>query len=195
MNRADQNNATANITIQTISGSSKTLQSDHGHALSSTSNEGASSSQQPIQIQRQRIGAEGAFQIWTTLMFIIVTCGLFISWIPPAATGIKSILSWKNPQEKLMHMTEKEKWTNALFQMFFSINHTANAIVYWTVNKHFRQGTLNLLRKMERLLEVDEVSSIYCTDIKQFLLNFYLVHVVIIYTCIYKLYKMIDIDN
>ena len=149
-NRADQNNATANITIQTISGSSKTLQSDHGHALSSTSNEGASSSQQPPQIQRQRIGAEGAFQARTNLMLIIVTCVLFISWIPPAVIGIKSILWWKNPQEKLLHMTEKEKWTNVLFQMFFSINHTANAIVYWTVNKHFRQDTLNLLRKIER---------------------------------------------
>ena len=104
--------------------------------------------QQLQQQQQKRVTSDDKLRNRTTFMLIIVTSIMFISWIPPAVIGIGSTFWWDNPQEKLLQMTEKEKWTNVLFQMFFSINHAANAVVYGAVNKHFRHDSFNVLREM-----------------------------------------------
>ncbi|XP_072030703.1 uncharacterized protein [Amphiura filiformis] len=84
----------------------------------------------------------------TTRMLIVVTSVMFISWIPPAVLGIASTFQWESPQQRMFYISEREKWTTVLFQMFFSINHAANAIVYCAINKHFRQDMWSVLRKL-----------------------------------------------
>ena len=94
--------------------------------------------------QQQRSGLRNR----TTLMLLVVTSVMFLSWIPPTVIGISSIIKWDGPQQSFLLMTNGERMTSIFFQMLFSVNHGANAIIYGAVNKHFRQDCYALLRKL-----------------------------------------------
>ena len=141
------NSISKNVIINSDFGKSSGEGSGHSADVGNSRNEGNSVQHGPP-LPKRRSHIDAVLRNRTTRMLIVVTSVMCISWIPPAVIGIVTTFIWENPQQRLLLMGDREKWTTVLFQMFFSINHASNAIIYGAINKNFRQDTLALFRKL-----------------------------------------------